>query len=333
MVEKVSEIKPNASMDITAEPEHGALLEWIDKKKKQNALDGNTLPPAAATAQMLVQLLNRSIGGGGVKNSGDNKAKALPTKDAVHLLSTEDRRFLRTATSGQDRVQIAKEKGMVRTPAIATAPQATHAMSTTSIASIQTGQQPAKQSRHDVKNKALQSVSVMTDSTPTVAPTLTDILSDESGVKQLSLDTPTPQRKEESAEARLTVQEGKAQNAVPVRQHEVSHQQSQSPLTQQQMKNLRVAQHAIDPGVKESKNLELDYPFRSWTGEHSVKVTVPTQSLREGNITLLPSDPRAADALSRHMSQLNGLTPDLLQPGQDSEEQRQQHAQQEEEQE
>ncbi|WP_312625834.1 hypothetical protein [Scandinavium sp.] len=331
MVEKVSEIKPNASMDIEVKPDDGALLEWIEKKKKQNERDGNTLPPATVTAQMLVQLLNRSVGGGGLKIAGDTQEKALPARDAAHHFPAGEQRLLRTAMAGQSVVQIAKEQAAVRTPAIATAPQATN---DSSAASVHVGQQPAAQPRYEVKNKLPQSVSVAMASTSTTAPTLTDILSDDSEAKRLNRGSHDLQRKEEPADVKLTLQAGKTQDAVPVRQHEVSHQQSQTPVTQQQMKNLRVTQQAVDPGVKGAKNLELDYPFRSWAGEHSVKVTVPTQSLREGNITLLPSDPRAADALLRHMSQLNGLSPDLLQPGQDSDEQRQQqHAQQDEEQE
>lgn len=331
MVEKVSEIKPNAAMDIEAKPDDGTLLEWIDKKKKQNERDGNTLPPATVTAQMLVQLLNRSAGGGGLKNAGDNKEKALPVKDAAHHFPAGEQRLLRTAKAAQSVVPIAKEQAAVRTPATATAPQTTN---DSNAASSHIVQQPAAQPRYEVKNKLPQSVSVAMASTSTTAPTLTDILSDDSGAKRLNRGAHEPQRKEEPADVKLTLQAGKMQDTAPVRQHEVSHQQSYTPATQQQMKNLRVTQQAGDPGVKGAKNLELDYPFRSWAGEHSVKVTVPTQSLREGNITLLPSDPRAADALSRHMSQLNGLSPDLLQPGQDSDEQRQQqHAQQDEEQE
>ncbi|KML20839.1 hypothetical protein VL10_20780 [Leclercia adecarboxylata] len=298
MVEKVLEIKHNASMDIEAEPDNDALLEWIDKKKKQNELDGNELPPATVTTQMLVQLLNRSVGGGGFKIADDNTKKALLAQDTIHRLPAGERRLLRTAGSVVE--QIAKAKGET---------------------SVQTGQQPAVQSRQTTKNAVLRSVS------PTITSPLMDIFIEEPVTKPLIRAAYAPKRKEVQ---QLTLQAGKTQDVVPGRQHEVSHQQSYTPATQHQMKKLLVAQHEVDSGVKGARNLELDYSFRSWTGEHSVKVTVPT----EGNITMLPSDPRAAYALSRHMSQLTGLTPELLQPGKDSDEQRkQQHAQQDEEQE
>lgn len=86
----------------------------------------------------------------------------------------------------------------------------------------------------------------------------------------------------------------------------------------------------------ESDLLVVDYAFQRWTGEHSVKVSVPMQVVRETNITLLPSDMRAADMLSRHMSHLTGLTAELLPPHRAHDEQqrkRQHQHQQTEEQE
>lgn len=84
-----------------------------------------------------------------------------------------------------------------------------------------------------------------------------------------------------------------------------------------------------------NRSLDIDYPFQRWAGDHSVKISIPTEARREVNITLLPSDTRAAEVLSRQMAHLSGHTAELLQPEQDSEERerRQQQDIQDEEQE
>ncbi|QQG29071.1 hypothetical protein JFY74_03115 [Pectobacterium carotovorum] len=69
-----------------------------------------------------------------------------------------------------------------------------------------------------------------------------------------------------------------------------------------------------------SRSFDIDYPFQRWAGDHSVKVSIPTEARRDANITLLPSDTRAADVLSRQMVHLSGHTPELLKPEQDGEE-------------
>lgn len=80
--------------------------------------------------------------------------------------------------------------------------------------------------------------------------------------------------------------------------------------------------------VTQKQSLNLDYPFSRWSGEHSVKVTIPVELTRAGHLTLLPSDPRSAEMLSRQINQLNGFTSELLQPQQDDEESERRHAQQ-----
>lgn len=85
-----------------------------------------------------------------------------------------------------------------------------------------------------------------------------------------------------------------------------------------------------------SRSMDLKYQFKSWSGEHSVKVSVPTEARRDGTLILYPSDPRAADALSRQAGDLVGYTPDIVQPRhsrQDPEQQDQQPGSEEEEQE
>lgn len=83
-----------------------------------------------------------------------------------------------------------------------------------------------------------------------------------------------------------------------------------------------------EPATQQKQSLNLDYPFVRWSGEHSVKVSIPVDLARAGNLTLLPSDTRAAEILSRQMGQLNGYTTELLHPQQDDDESEQRHAQQ-----
>jgi hypothetical protein len=83
-----------------------------------------------------------------------------------------------------------------------------------------------------------------------------------------------------------------------------------------------------ETAVTQKKSLNLDYPFSRWSGEHSVKVSIPVDLNRAGYLTLLPSDPRAAEMLSRQINQLNGYTTELLHPQQDDEEAERRHAQQ-----
>ncbi|CCG86230.1 hypothetical protein [Erwinia piriflorinigrans] len=91
-----------------------------------------------------------------------------------------------------------------------------------------------------------------------------------------------------------------------------------------------------DSGVKvdtASRSMDLKYPFKSWSGEHSVKVSVPAEARRDGTLILHPSDSRAADALSRQAADLVGYTPDIVQPWHSREEPEQHTGSHEEEQE
>ncbi|QUG74588.1 hypothetical protein GKQ23_06010 [Erwinia sp. E602] len=74
-----------------------------------------------------------------------------------------------------------------------------------------------------------------------------------------------------------------------------------------------------------SRSLDLEYKFQRWSGEHSVKVSIPAEAGRDGNLTLLPSGTRAADALTSQFAQLTSHTPKLLDTERDG--QQQQHRQ------
>ncbi|WP_224653928.1 hypothetical protein [Pectobacterium versatile] len=113
------------------------------------------------------------------------------------------------------------------------------------------------------------------------------------------------------------------------------HENQRSPMNAMLEKTIKHSAVSVDnkPDAA-SRSFDIDYPFQRWAGDHSVKISIPTEARRDANITLLPSDTRAADALSRQMVHLSGHTAELLKPEQDSEErerrQQQQNAQDEE---
>ncbi|CCP03028.1 hypothetical protein BN439_1968 [Erwinia amylovora Ea644] len=79
----------------------------------------------------------------------------------------------------------------------------------------------------------------------------------------------------------------------------------------------------------DKRDVDLVYQFQRWTGDHTVKVLIPADLSRDGKITLLPSDTRVADALSRNMDRSMHRMSDLLLQQQDKDER--QHHQDEEE--
>lgn len=74
-----------------------------------------------------------------------------------------------------------------------------------------------------------------------------------------------------------------------------------------------------------NQSMDLKYRFQSWSGDHSVKVSVSPETRGAGNIILHPSDLRAADALTKQAGSLAGYTPDIVQPRQGREESEQQN--------
>jgi len=99
---------------------------------------------------------------------------------------------------------------------------------------------------------------------------------------------------------------------------------------------LPVHMGAIGDSTAANKQLaNINYPFLRWAGEHSVKVSMPMDLALSRHLSLLPSDSRVAETLSRQVSYLNGFSTELLNPQHNDEESERRHSQenQEEEQE
>lgn len=89
MVEKVSEVKVNTALNSGSVSDDSALLEWVDKKKKQNRLDEQP-SSAAVTAQMLVQVLNGAFTGGEWQQKENKAANAAALPKPARPLSRSD---------------------------------------------------------------------------------------------------------------------------------------------------------------------------------------------------------------------------------------------------
>ncbi|EHT97998.1 hypothetical protein CKS_4528 [Pantoea stewartii subsp. stewartii DC283] len=288
-----------------------ALLEWVDKKKKQNRLDEQP-SSAAVTAQMLVQVLNGAFTGGEWQQKENKAANAAALPKPARPLSRSDdglrQKVMLTAS--------------VRTEG-------------TLIKPLATGDRPtaiAPPMKVSESTPRAVTVEAARPEMAVISQPLTARVTQSEGASHHPESS--PQHKDELNEERPTLAPGRAVDFRPNAQSERQVQTRAVPATLQQLKG-QVSAATAAPSAKEAQTLEVDYSFQRWSGDHSVKVTIPAQALREGNMTLLPSDARAADALSRNLGTLAGHSPELLQPRQERDEQqkREQQPQQDEEQE
>lgn len=325
MVEKVSEVNVNTALTSGSVSDDSVLLEWVDKKKKQNRLDEQP-SSAAVTAQMMVQVLNRALTVGGWQKKENTAANAAAVPEPALPLSCSDdglrqkamlvasartkATLIKPLTTG-DRVvattDMKKESESVPRPAIAPVRQADARAISQSAAVV------AARPEMAVISQPLTARGTKSE--------------DASRHPESSL-----QRKDELNEDRQILAPGKAVDFWTNVQSERQVQTKTVPVTLQQLK-AQVNAATAAPSAKEAQTLEVDYSFQRWSGDHSVKVTIPAQAQREGNMMLLPSDARAADALLRNLGTLVGHSPALLQPTQERDEQqkREQQPQQDEE--
>lgn len=335
MLEKVSEVKVNTALNDGSVSDDGALLEWVDKKKKQNA-SGESSPSAMMSAQMLVQLLNASRTGGGLQHTTDKIASAA-TRHASTLPLSGDQKFSLT-----DRKTLTAELGNALALKLNRSGEGAGRKESARGESFQVkpsaasdAPAPSRESEFSPRSTAIQSAGTSVprapdSSTLTPSVTLQSMAASETTSPRL---VDKSQRKEESGEVKPVLTSGKSPDITSSVESERQVKSQNAPATLQQLKG-QLNAPAV-PSAKAMQAVEVDYTFQRWSGDHSVKVSIPVQSLREGNMTLLPSDTRAADALSRNLSHLTGHSPELLQPRQERDEQqkREQQPQPDEEQE
>lgn len=335
MVEKVSEASVQGALTIDSAPDDGVLLEHIVKKKKHKQDGENNLSAAMLPPETLVRLTTAMAHGGGLEKT-DKQAMKQP----VHLSSGQPgeprqadkgenlRRRVALALAGQTAIVNPDKK-----PAMAEKGEATRAVS---------GKETVVKHKAESLSAANMQVSAGTKLPLSVAARQSSAAqqSPATGVANpvnIRRSVPEaepghegrqPRIKDESGEARPYWQGVKqAENVLP-KQGETPAQSKPMPSTLQQLKTQNSPEATGVKGGKEGQMLEVNYQFQRWSGDHSVRISVPTEARREGQVTLLPSDARAADVLLRNMGQLTGLTPDLLRPQQERDEQQQQRRQQ-----
>jgi hypothetical protein len=329
MVEKVSEVSIKTALNMDSSADDCSLLEWIDKKKRQKQVGEHMPSGMTVSSEMLIRLINAptaaEAGNGGLQKTEQQPSKqSIPAAfgSGVNSLLSDKGDSLRQQVRGAAAVQPASVSGTIQAkPTVAQAEMPNVGKSKTADAVSKT--EPLSAAIPVAKHQPIT----------TTAPPVTQRLVNLPAVATTGKPQPVAteqrqQRKEEAGEVKPLLYSGKLQEFTPPQQSEVRMQNKNVPTTLQQLKTQASAADPVAKPGAESQTLEVDYSFQRWSGDHSVKISVPTQALREGNITLLPSDARAADMLSRNMGHLTGLTPELLQPQRDRDEQQQQRRQQ-----
>lgn len=334
MVEKVSKVDVNTALASGSVSDDSVLLEWVDKKKKQNRLDEQP-SSAALTAQMLVQVLNGALTGGGWQQKENKAANPSAVPEPVRQVSRSDegqRHKVMLAASARTEATLIKPLATGDRPlSTADRPVAAADSMKESVSPPRASIAPVRQADARAISQPVAVEAAGAETTVISQPLTARVTKSEDASRHPESSL---QRKDELNEERPILAPGKA---VDFRTNVQSERQGQTkavPATLQQLKS-QVNAATAAPSAKEAQTLEVDYSFQRWSGDHSVKVTIPAQALREGNMTLLPSDARAADALSRNLGTLAGHSPELLQPRQERHEQqkREQQPQQDEEQE
>lgn len=313
MVEKVSEVSMSVAMKGDSTPDDNVLLKHIAKKKKQDEGGENISLAAMLPPGALVRLTTPLAQGGGLQRTEKQAAQKFASASlglAADARQTKKddglRRQVALAVAGQMATPNAGKNSVVVQKGEVTGPLSNGAAASAS--------RPEGQSATAQRPQATTVVNpvIVTASAPAA----------EAGRQEKLLRI-----KEDSGEARPLWQGAKQPENVVPKQGEVAAQSRNSPATLQQLKN-QAGLASGEKGGNEGQTLEVNYQFQRWSGDHSVRISVPTEARREGNVTLLPSDARAADVLLRNMGQLTGLSPDLLRPQQERDEQQQRRQQQ-----
>ncbi|WP_435953336.1 SpaN/EivJ family type III secretion system needle length determinant [Dryocola sp. BD626] len=336
MVEKVSEVSMSVAIKGDSTPDDNALLKHIAKKKKQDEGGENISLAAMLPPGALVRLTTPLAQGGGLQKTEKQAAKEISAASlglAADARQTKKgdglRQQVALAVAGQMAKPNAGKNAVVVQKGEVTGPLSNGAAAS---ASRTEGQSTAPVAVNVAANTLVDAATKLHQSAtaqhPQAAAVVNPVIVAASAPAAEAGRQEKPLRiKEDSGEARPLWQGAKQPENVAPKQGEVAAQSKNSPTTLQQLKN----QAGLASGVKggnEGQTLEVNYQFQRWSGDHSVKISVPTEARREGNVTLLPSDARAADVLLRNMGHLTGLSPDLLRPQQERDEQQQQRRQQ-----
>ncbi|MEB5957512.1 hypothetical protein MXE97_22645 [Escherichia coli] len=325
MVEKISNSSVSIAVNIDAGADDHTLLMWINKKKKHQQEGGEPLPTIAMLPEIPIKLIHSPISCGG---------------------------FLKTEVAGKQTVTLElkaqREHPHVMVKSEVMRPLVPHAMSDSVQNNVHLNKYVPSDSHaaiHSKDESQREHPHVMVKSEvmrPLVPHAMSDSVQNNVHLnKYVPSDSHAAIHSKDESQREHPHVMVKSEVMRPLVPHAMSdsvqnnvHLNKYVPATLQQLK---MQASTVQSGVKtdfNSQTLEVDYVFQRWSGDHSVKVFLPTQVLREGTVTLLPSDSHAAYVLSHNIGLLHGLTPELLQPQQEhDQQQRQQYQQQDEEQE
>lgn len=332
MVGKVAEVSLNVAMDGDSTPDDNALLKKISKKKKQEPGGEERLPLAMFPANTLVRLTTALSLRGGIQNTDKQTGKEDVALSSNLVAETQqikkgDSQRRQVALTDVDRMAMlhaykkteSAQKGEVNN-ALTSKVEASVYKSATN--------QPTIAATNMLLDGAAKPQQLVTAQQSQAASLATSAISNKSTQETDTRDQKKQLcTKDEFNEARPFLQGTKQGESVLPKQGETAAQSKDSPATLQQRK----AQASLASAVRsenQSQTLEVNYQFQRWSGDHSVRISVPTEARRGGYVVLLPSDARAADVLQRNMALLTGLNPDLLRPQQERDEQQQRRQQQ-----
>ena len=364
MVEKVSEVSMCVVMKGDSTPDDNALLKHIAKKKKQDEGGENISLAAMLLPGALIRSTPSLLPGALIRSTPSlppgaliRSTPSLPLERGLQKTEKEAAKEVAAASLSlaADPLQTKKGDGLRLQAALTVAGQMATPNAGKNSIIIQNGEitsllrnrTVASASRSEMHSTTPVPVNVATNTPVDAATKLHQFATAQHSqagavVNPVIISTSAPAAeagrqekplriKEDSGEARPFWQGAKQPENVVPKQGETAAQSRNSPATLQQLKN----QAGLASGVKggnKGQTLEVNYQFQRWSGDHSVRISVPIEARREGNVTLLPSDARAADVLLRNMGHLTGLSPDLLRPQQERDEQQQQRRQQQQQQ-
>lgn len=315
MVEKVSESIAKSIAEIDVSSDKNDFLDLINKKKKEKKpADMNDM--AAVVLRHVPQLLDKSAAHGGGTKSTENKVSAKPAHpQSVVMLDEASDKARRKSILGvtSQVVAVAERKGVTSAKSTrgnehvdGVSKQKAHGTENGTSAALT----QANTAAHTQANTAVlpQANNAMTAASREAA---------EAGINALTsrhADNEAAEKKNGAAEtpvltrsdAMSPVLQRTEPAAAGLPRTETS---ARGEKTQAQVNTAAVANNA----APEKQSADINYQFQRWSGDHSVKVSIPTSAQRDGHITLQPSDARAADALSRHIGQIPGQKAELLQ--------------------
>ena len=311
MVEKVSEVSINVAMNGDSTSDDNTLLKQIKKKKYEQ---GDELLFTMLPLSSLVRL-TAALAQGGIQPKTESQAVKKDVSASLEFVF--------------DTWQTKKEDGLRRLVTLVHAGRNTLDTVTKNQQFANT-QQPQIIAGRNALDTVTKNQQFANTQQPQIVADTNSMIGNKTN-QEVEVETggwePQLQTKDDTDEVKWLWQGTKPLDNLLPKLGDASVQSKKSPAMLQPFKNI-VSSVSESKGENGNQKLEVNYQFQRWSGDHSVKVSVPTEAGREGKITLLPSDTRTADVLHRNMSHLIGLTPELLRPQQEQGENQQRRQQQ-----